>query len=112
MVTSDQIQLLADQLARECRPERIILFGSHANGVPKPHSDVDLLVSMRFEDNALNEAARILRILKPPFAVDLILHRPEQIQQRLEWGDPFIEEAVERGRVLYAEVAPRDQAKE
>ncbi len=102
MVTAEQIQRLADQIVSECRPEKIILFGSHANGAPKPHSDVDLLVSMRFEGNALNEAARILRKLKPAFAVDLILHRPEQIQQRLEWGDPFVKEAVERGRVLYA----------
>jgi predicted nucleotidyltransferase len=102
MVTSEQIQNLADQIGREFRPERIILFGSHANGKPTAHSDVDLLVSMHFEGNALNEAARILRKVKPGFAVDLILHRPEQIQQRLEWGDPFVKEAIERGRVLYA----------
>ena len=102
MVTIDQIQELADQIAREYQPERIILFGSFAYGDPHPHSDVDLLVSMPFKGNALNKAAGMIRNLKPPFAVDLMLHRPEQIKQRIEWGDPLLREAVERGRVLYA----------
>jgi predicted nucleotidyltransferase len=39
-----EIQLLADRIAQEISPQRIILFGSHALGKAGTDSDVDLLV--------------------------------------------------------------------
>jgi predicted nucleotidyltransferase len=47
MPTATEIQNLADEIAKGFRPERIILFGSHARGAPTRDSDVDLLVVMR-----------------------------------------------------------------
>ena len=44
MVTQRQIRRLADQIARQFAPLRIILFGSYAYGKPTRDSDVDLLV--------------------------------------------------------------------
>ena len=49
MNISAEIQKLCEQISRDFRPERIILFGSHAYGSPTPDSDVDLLVVMPFE---------------------------------------------------------------
>ena len=49
MVSFADIENLAAQIAREFRPEKIILFGSHARGAPSPDSDVDLLVIMPFD---------------------------------------------------------------
>src|SRR4051794_31061312 len=40
------IRKLAREIAEKFRPERIILFGSHAYGTPHADSDVDLLVIM------------------------------------------------------------------
>ena len=40
----EQIQSLAGRIAEEISPQRIILFGSHAQGTFGPDSDVDLLV--------------------------------------------------------------------
>jgi len=44
MVSMSDIQTLADRIAAEFKPERIILFGSYAGGKPTPDSDVDMLV--------------------------------------------------------------------
>ena len=43
MIERSQIQELADRIAKEFNPERIILFGSNASGTPSSDSDVDLL---------------------------------------------------------------------
>ena len=40
------IQELIAQIADKFQPERIILFGSYAYGIPRPESDVDLLIVM------------------------------------------------------------------
>ena len=48
MIPMHQIQSLADAIASEFHPEKIILFGSHARGQGGPESDVDLLVLMPY----------------------------------------------------------------
>jgi predicted nucleotidyltransferase len=47
MVTLAEIEEFAQRIAREYKPERIILFGSYAYGTPNEHSDVDLLVGVQ-----------------------------------------------------------------
>ncbi|MEK7995668.1 MAG: nucleotidyltransferase domain-containing protein, partial [Planctomycetota bacterium] len=49
MVAMSTIRELAEQIAEQFNPDRIVLFGSYAYGTPGPDSDVDLLVIMHFE---------------------------------------------------------------
>ena len=101
MVDRSVIQDLADRIAREFRPERIILFGSYASGVPSPDSDVDLLVVLPHRDKGWRVATQIRRRVRPTFAMDLIVRTPEQLRERRALGDPFVQEILERGHVLY-----------
>lgn len=102
MIQADAIQQLVDRIAREFRPEQIILFGSYAYGTPREDSDVDLLVVVPFEGNSLHKAVEIVRRVQPPFALDLIARTPEQLRQRLAWNDFLLREVMEKGKVLYA----------
>lgn len=96
-----QIEQFARQVVEQFRPERIILFGSHAYGNPSEDSDVDLLVVMPHEGKALRKAIEIRLALDAPFPLDLLVRDPAVLQQRLEWGDFFLREVVEKGEVLY-----------
>jgi len=96
-----QIRRLCERIAREFKPEKIILFGSHAYGQPTPDSDLDLMVVMRFEGDQLEKAVSILKRLNVLAPIDLLVRTPDQIQQRLEMGDSFIREILERGEVMY-----------
>lgn len=95
------IQLFYQQIVREFQPERIVLFGSYANGIPNQYSDVDLLVIMPFEGSPLQQAARIISRLNPQLSVDLIVRTPEQVRDRLAMKDGFMEEIMERGKTVY-----------
>ena len=44
MITNKQIQEVADIIIEEIRPEKILLFGSYATGIPNKHSDVDIII--------------------------------------------------------------------
>ena len=105
MVTDQQIRDLADRIAREFRPQRIILFGSRATGKARDDSDVDLLVVMPFEGRSRAMAVQMLDAANPRYAVDLLVRTPEEVRWRYEQGDPFIRAAFDHGVVLYEKAA-------
>ena len=83
-------------------PRQILLFGSHAHGKPGPDSDLDLLI---VKDTRLPVAERARRVSqfigRHVFPLDLIVLTPGEIRSRLRGFDPFLEEALNRGRILY-----------
>ncbi len=101
MISISQIQAFSQQIAEKFQPERIILFGSYAYGKPTEDSDVDLLVILPFEEMPVEKAIAIRQQIKAPFPLDLMARTPQQIQQRLEMGDFFIQDIMNNGRVLY-----------
>ncbi len=101
MVPMKEIERLAQRIAREFNPVRIILFGSYAAGRPTPESDVDLLVILPFSGKPFWKALEIMNRVAPPFPLDLLARRPEETTRRYAQGDPLIREALDRGRILY-----------
>jgi uncharacterized protein len=95
------IKKLCRRIAEEFQPEKIILFGSQAYGKPRPDSDVDLLVVMPFEGGYFEQAHKIRMRLGLSLPIDLLVNTPEQLQYRLDIGDRFMREIVERGKVMY-----------
>lgn len=95
------IRNICDRIAKEFRPEQIILFGSHAYGTPTLESDLDLLVVMPFAGSPLSQAVRITRQLNLMLPIDLIVRTREQVNERLAMEDFFMREIVERGKVMY-----------
>jgi len=101
MIDRADIVALAERIAREFEPERIILFGSYAYGTPTEDSDVDLLVVLPFEGNHTRKAIEIRQRVDAPFPMDLLARHPETVRQRIAWNDFFLREIVEKGAVLY-----------
>ncbi len=94
---------VTDMIVEAFDPQQIILFGSYAYGNPTSDSDIDLLVIMDSAERPAKRAARISRLLHPrPFPMDILVRTPEEIQHRLNIGDQFIQEIMNRGKVLYA----------
>ncbi len=101
MVEMAKIRLLSQRIAREFRPERIILFGSYAYGTPNDDSDVDLLVILPFDGKPTRKALEILNKTQPRISLDLLVRTPEQVKERLDNQDWFISEILEKGIILY-----------
>ena len=99
-----QIRLLCGSIAREFHPEKIVLFGSYASRQPRLDSDVDLLVVMPFKGSPFRQAAVILGHVVRTVGVlpmDLLVRTPRQVQERMQMGDSFMREIIERGKVMY-----------
>jgi predicted nucleotidyltransferase len=105
MVAARDIQALADRIAAEFRPRRIVLFGSHAAGMPHEDSDIDLLVVLPFDGPAFRKAGQIRAALSNEFAIDIVARTPEDLERRYRLGDPIVRQAIDHGVVLYAAAA-------
>lgn len=95
------IRKYARAVVKRFEPEKIILFGSHAYGVPHSDSDVDILVVMPAARNEIDQAIRIDRVVDPEFPLDLIVCTPKNVAWRLREGDSFLREIMSKGKVLY-----------
>jgi len=101
MVAFSEIHELSQKIARQFQPEKIILFGSHAEGTAQADSDVDLLVIMSFEGKGFWKSLEILNRVNPSFPVDLLVRPPDDTRRRYEQYDPLVREALDKGKVLY-----------
>lgn len=101
MVDEKSIQDLQDRIAAEFRPQRIILFGSYAQGTAGADSDLDILVILENGGSGPKKAAEILHRLNPHIPVDLVVRTSDEIESRLQANDFFLAEVMNHGRVLY-----------
>lgn len=100
-ISDEVIRSLAEIIATRFQPQKIILFGSYARGDIRPESDIDLLIIMDTPLRPVQQALAIRQTINPLFGLDLIVYTPEQIRQRLAWGDGFLGEILAEGVVLY-----------
>lgn len=101
MVALNEIKEFGRQIGEQFHAERVILFGSYAHGEVTADSDVDLLVIGQFEGRSVDKSVEIRMKLRPHFPVDILIRTPEKVQQRIEMGDCFMQEILEKGKVLY-----------
>jgi predicted nucleotidyltransferase len=107
MIPMQDIIAVAERMARAFLPEKIILFGSYAYGVPREGSDVDLLLGMPFTGRGRDVRQEIRRRIGRTFPMDLLVRRPDELARRYLEYDPLVREALDRGKVLYE----RDRAR-
>ena len=99
-----QIERVGRRIGNQCQADRVILFGSHATGEADADSDVDLMVVLAHQGRAVDKSVEIRLAVRPSFPVDLLVRTPEQVRDRLDLGDPFMEDIVRKGKVLYEAV--------
>jgi predicted nucleotidyltransferase len=101
MVAINQIKKFGRQIGEQFGAERVILFGSYAQGRVTADSDVDLLVIGPFKGRSVDKSVEIRMKLRPQFPVDILIKTPEKVRQRIKMGDCFMQEILEKGKVLY-----------
>jgi predicted nucleotidyltransferase len=97
-----EIKSIADQIVRKYDPLKIILFGSAARGEYDRVSDLDFLIIK--EDVPVNGLARMRQLddlIERNIASDMLVYRPDEFEERIRLGDPFIKTILKEGRVLY-----------
>ena len=99
------IEQVVELLKARYEPNRIVLFGSWAYGEPSSDSDIDLLIIKHTTQPFHRRWAEVYQLAQPVVGgIDFspFVMTPEEITQRQRARDPFLEEILTRGEVLYA----------
>ena len=98
------IQEILDKIVAEYQPEKVILFGSYAYGSPDEDSDIDFLIVKNTAERPIDRWMNICRIVSDPkrrVPFEPIVLTKEELQKRIEIGDQFVSDILEKGEVLY-----------
>ena len=105
MITEEQIQAVVRRIVEGYAPDRIILFGSYAYGVPHEHSDLDLLIIKEKAEAKRDERAVAVWTLLwgTDFpAMDILIRTPAELANRAALYYTVEAQALAKGRLLYA----------
>lgn len=82
-------------------PEKVILFGSQAKNAGDSYSDIDLIIIKKTRKLFLDRIKDVLKIIKPNFAIDILVYTPGEFQKMVSEGNPFLEHVLKEGKVIY-----------
>lgn len=95
------IDNIKSQLVEKYRPAKIILFGSAARG-DEEINDIDLFIVKKDVPHlGADRISQLYRLTDADVPVDFLVYRPEEVDERISKGDPFIKKIFREGKVLY-----------
>jgi len=97
-----RLQELLQRLIERVQPERVVLFGSYADGTATDESDIDLLVILESDLRRDRRQEAISRALRPRrVPLDILAYTPDEVQRCLEMPTSFVGHILATGKVLY-----------
>lgn len=97
-----EAERIAKILAKEYKPEKIILFGSVARGEENEDSDIDLLIIKKSKKVLYKRISEVLHLAKSDAPLGPLVLTPQEFDRRLLQGDFCLADILKEGRVLYA----------
>ena len=97
-----EIESIVQQLIDKYRPSKIILFGSAARGDYDKVNDLDFLILKQdVPSRGLDRMRELDDLIDREMAVDMLIYRPDEFEDRIRLGDPFIKNILSEGQVLH-----------
>jgi uncharacterized protein len=97
-----EIERIKDEIVRKYHPIKIILFGSAARGDYEHVNDLDfLIVKEDVPSQGLTRMRELDDLIERDMAADMLVYKPDELEERIKLGDPFIKSIIIEGRVLY-----------
>ena len=97
-----EIQNIVDQIIRKYNPQKIILFGSAGRGEYDKVNDLDfLIIKQDVPLYGIDRMRELDELIERNIAADMLVYRPDEFEERIKLGDPFIKTILREGRVLY-----------
>ena len=103
MITKAKIKEIVQKIVENYKPERIILFGSYADGQPTEDSDLDLIVIKETDLPRYKRAREIRKYLWGITDVpkDILVYTQAEIDDWKNVEEAFITKAIKKGKILY-----------
>ncbi len=96
------VEEIVQRIADHLRPEKIILFGSRAQGKASPESDIDLLIVYAGPKSKREVKLAVHNLFKhPDFSMDVFVLTPQELEMQKAIANTLAREVTESGVVFY-----------
>lgn len=96
-----EVKNITQILKKKYRPEKIILFGSGANGKIKPSSDIDMMIIKKSNKRRVDRIKEVLMMIDNNLPFEPLVYTPSEIKKRVAMGDFFVQNVIQKGKTLY-----------
>jgi predicted nucleotidyltransferase len=93
------LEYIIAELSTNPDVERVILFGSYADGRRDLWTDLDVIVIMESRLDYISRTAELYGQLHPGVDIDLLVYTPQEFERTRTRG--FLKHALEHSQVLY-----------
>lgn len=93
------LERIVAELSTNPNVERVILFGSYADGKRDLLTDLDVIVIMESRLDYVSRTAEMYGQLHPGVDIDLLVYTPQEFERMRKRG--FLRHALEHCKVLY-----------
>ncbi|MFP5041151.1 nucleotidyltransferase domain-containing protein [Parasediminibacterium sp. JCM 36343] len=102
LYTSEKINEIAEIIIKASDPDKLILFGSYANGNPTVDSDLDFLV---IKESTLPRMQRSyetrMALIGSQVPLDILFYTPSEFDLEANSPYSFLKSAIPTSKVLY-----------
>ncbi len=97
-----EIEHIVGQIIQKYHPLKIILFGSAGREEYDKVNDLDFLIIKKdVPSYGLARMRELDELIDRNIAADMLVYRPDEFDERVKLGDPFIKTILKEGKVLY-----------
>jgi predicted nucleotidyltransferase len=97
----DRVERIVECL-KKYEPEKIILFGSYIRGEMDEYSDLDFAVIKKTKKRFIRRLIEVAKLADNNLGkMDIFVYTPKEFQRMIEDENPFIEQVLKEGRVVY-----------
>jgi len=102
MIDSNKISEIASRIATKFNPDKIILFGSYANGTQKEDSDIDLLIIQETDLPIQNRGYEIrMSLMGSMMPFDIVIYTNSEFDQEKDKSSSFLNTVMKNSKLLY-----------
>ena len=102
MISQNKIDDIVNKIAQNYNPEKILLFGSYANGQPNDESDLDFII-IKDTDKPRHKRGREVRkfLIGSMVPIDLKIYTPGEFESEQKSGYSFLSSIIKGTKLLY-----------
>ncbi len=97
----EELNRIIEVIKRDYEPERVILFGSLADGRVHEWSDIDLLIVKKTKKRPIERCLEVCRLIRPKIGIDLFIYTPEEYENLINERFSFLINILKMGKILY-----------
>lgn len=97
----EELNRVVEIIKRDYEPDKMILFGSLANGKLHECSDIDLLIIKNTAKRPLERCLEVCRLIRPKIGIDLFVYTPQEYELLQKEKFSFLMNIINTGEILY-----------